>query len=404
MSDNVNIMRTTRRRVLQGTGGVIGALAFEAGLSRVFAQSRPIRIGVLNTFTKTVATFGEATWRGINLYLEETGQRLGGRPVEIIREDDEFNPQVGLQKLRKLVESDKVDIVLGPLGSHIAAAMVNYMKASGIPWMVTGAGSTPLTKNRLPNMFRTSLTNWQVASPMGEWLPKNGIKQTVILASDFLAGHDIAASFKASFIKGGGQIGDEIFVPVGTNDFSAYLTNIRSRSPQSVYVFLAGSEAGRFVNQFRQFGLRGRVKLTGFQSALDPDVFPLQGESAIGGLSSSIYAELLDTPENKLFIESYRKKFGGQPGLFTETGYSTMLMIDQALSKIDGKLEDRDAFSTAFKATKIIAPRGPVSYDQITHQAIHNIYIREVVQQNMQLSNKVIATVPDVGDHPDNRT
>jgi ABC-type branched-subunit amino acid transport system substrate-binding protein len=81
-----------------------------------------------------------------------------------------------------------------------------------------------------------------------------------------------------------------------------------------------------------------------------------------------------------------------------------MLMIDQALSKIDGKLEDRDAFSTAFKATKIIAPRGPVSYDQITHQAIHNIYIREVVQQNMQLSNKVIATVPDVGDHPDNRT
>ncbi len=394
----------SRRALIQALAGATAAAAIDASFANVFAQSGPIKIAVLNTFTKSVALFGEATWRGFDFYLEEHGRKLAGRPVELTREDDEFNPQVGLQKVRKLIESDKVHMLLGPLGSHIAAAMVGYMKTAGTPWIVTGAGSTPLTKQRLPNMFRSSLTNWQVAHPMGTWLTQNGVKETTIVSSDFLAGHDIADSFKSTFVAGGGKIANSVFPPVGTNDFSPYLTNIRSQNPQSVYVFLAGSEAARFVKQFQQFGLKDKIKLLGFQSTLDSDVFPLQGDSAIGGLSSSIYAELVDTPENKKFVEAYKKKYNELPGIFSETGYATMMMIDKALSAIAGKLEDRDAFSTALKSTSIIAPRGPVSFDPVTHQAIHNIYIREVIEQNGTLANKVIATVPNVGDHPNNKT
>jgi branched-chain amino acid transport system substrate-binding protein len=403
MTINLQNLGLTRRRFLRGTAGAAGALAFDGGFARVFAQSDSIRIGVFNTFTKAVALFGEATFRGIELYLAGTGRRLAGRNVEVIKEDDEFNPQVGLQKLRKLVESDKVHAVLGPLGSHIATAMIGYMKSSGTPWVVTGAGSTVLTKERIPAMYRASLTNWQVAHPMGTWAYYNAAKEVVTVSSDFLAGHDIADSFKETFTKEGGKVLKEIFTPVGTNDFSAYLADIRSMNAPAVYGFMVGSEAGRFVRQFQQFGLKGRVKLLGFQSTLDSDTFPLQGNSAVGGLSTSIYCETLDTPENNAFVEVYEKKHKELPGIFSESGYTAMRIIDDAAKSIDGKVEDIAAWSSAIGKTNIKAPRGPVSFDPVTHQAIQNVYVREVIEHKGRIVNKVIATIPNVGDHPGNK-
>jgi branched-chain amino acid transport system substrate-binding protein len=403
MTINLQNLGLTRRRFLRGTAGVAGALAFDGGFARVFAQSGSIRIGVFNTFTKAVALFGEATFRGIELYLAGTGRRLAGRNVDVIKEDDEFNPQVGLQKLRKLVESDKVHAVLGPLGSHIATAMIGYMKSSGTPWVVTGAGSTVLTKERIPAMYRASLTNWQVAHPMGTWAYHNAAKEVVTVSSDFLAGHDIADSFKETFTKEGGKVLKEIFTPVGTNDFSAYLADIRSMNASAVYGFMVGSEAGRFVRQFQQFGLKGRVKLLGFQSTLDSDTFPLQGNSAVGGLSTSIYCETLDTPENNAFVEVYEKKHKELPGIFSESGYTAMRIIDDAAKSVDGKVEDIAAWSAAIGKTNIKAPRGPVSFDPVTHQAIQNVYVREVIEHKGRIVNKVIATIPNVGDHPGNK-
>jgi branched-chain amino acid transport system substrate-binding protein len=403
MTINLQNLGLTRRRFLRGTAGAAGALAFDGGFARVFAQSDSIRIGVFNTFTKAVALFGEATFRGIELYLAGTGRRLAGRNVEVIKEDDEFNPQVGLQKLRKLVESDKVHAVLGPLGSHIATAMIGYMKSSGTPWVVTGAGSTVLTKDRIPAMYRASLTNWQVAHPMGTWAYYNAATEVVTVSSDFLAGHDIADSFKETFTKEGGKVLKEIFTPVGTNDFSAYLADIRSMNAPAVYGFMVGSEAGRFVRQFQQFGLKGRVKLLGFQSTLDSDTFPLQGNSAVGGLSTSIYCETLDTPENNAFVEVYEKKHKELPGIFSESGYTAMRIIDDAAKSIDGKVEDIAAWSAAIGKTNIKAPRGPVSFDPVTHQAIQNVYVREVIEHKGRIVNKVIATIPNVGDHPGNK-
>ena len=194
------------RRAILRAGAVTAAVSFDASLARAFAQGAgPIRIGVLNTFTKSVAIFGETTLRGIETWLEEHGGKLAGRPVEIIKEDDEFNPQVALQKVRKLVESDKVHVLLGPLGSHIATAMADYMKKAGTPWIITGAGATALTMQRIPNMYRATLTNWQVAHPMGTWAAKNAAKEVAIISSDFLAGHDVADAFKETFQNGGGR-------------------------------------------------------------------------------------------------------------------------------------------------------------------------------------------------------
>src|SRR5208283_5397351 len=226
-TQNRNPIRTgTRRSFLHGLAGTTASMAFYSSARIASAQDRgPIKIGCLNTFTKAQAIYGDATLKGLNLYFENVGWQIAGRKVELIKEDDEFNPQVGLEKLRKFIESDHVHVLCGPLGSHIAMAMVDYMTASGVPWLVTGAGSTDLTKKRVPHMYRTTLSNWQVAYPMGGWMCKNIAKKAVITASDFIAGHDVADAFKESFLKEGGEIVKEIYPPLGTNDFSAYISD-----------------------------------------------------------------------------------------------------------------------------------------------------------------------------------
>jgi branched-chain amino acid transport system substrate-binding protein len=395
----------TRRGIIQGALGISAGLALDLPLAMpAIAQApAPIKIGCLNVYNKAGGLYGQAIFEGLQLYLDQNGGKIAGRPVELLKEDDEFNPQVALQKIRKLVESDKVHIVAGPLGSHIAAAIAAYMKRAGTPWIVTGAGSTELTKGRLPHMFRATLSNWQVASTMGTWAAANLKREAAIIASDYLAGHDIADAFRENFTKGGGKIVKEIFTPPGTNDFSAYISEMASAPPQMTYVFYSGSDAIRFVKQFDQFGLKGKSQLVGFQSTLDADTFSGQGDAALGGLSSSIYCETLDTPENRKYVELFREKKKAYPGVFDESGYTAMRIIDDAAKLIDGKVEDADAFAAALAKTNIVAPRGPVSFDQVTHQAIQNVYIRKVEKVDGVLRNEPIATIPNVGDYPPNK-
>jgi branched-chain amino acid transport system substrate-binding protein len=179
---------------------------------------------------------------------------------------------------------------------------------------------------------------------------------------------------------------------------------MRSVNAPAVYGFFAGSEAGRFVKQFQQFGLKGKVKLMGFQSMLDADTFPLQGSSAVGGLSSSIYCETLDTPENKQLVDLYGRKHKDLPGIFTESGYTTMRIIDDAAKAVGGNVENATAFAAAVGKTNIVAPRGPVRFDPETHQAIQNVYIREVIERDGKIVNKVVETIKDVGDNPANKS
>ncbi len=395
----------TRRDLVRGAGLVTAGSLVSAFPMPAIAQvtKAPIRIGCLNVYNKAGGIYGQAIFEGLQLYLDQVGGKIAGRSVELLREDDEFNPQVALQKARKLVESEKIQILAGPLGSHIAAAIAAYMKKAGTPWIVTGAGSTELTKGRLPHMFRATLSNWQVASTMGTWAAANLKREAAVIASDYLAGHDIADAFRDSFVKGGGKVVKEIFTPPGTNDFSAYISDLVTSPPPMTYVFYSGSDAIRFVKQYDQFGLKAKSDLIGFQSTLDADTFSGQGDSALGAISSSIYCETLDTPENKAYVDLFREKKKSYPGVFDESGYTAMRIIDDAAKLIDGNVEDAAAFAAALAKTNIKAPRGPVSFDQVTHQAIQNVYIRKVEKVDGVLRNEPIATVANVGDYPPNK-
>lgn len=388
-----------RRRFIRNLAGGTAALSLGGAARLAIAKSAdPIKIGCLNVFTKAYAGYGEATLNGLNLYFEQAGWKSAGRKVVILKEDDEMTSQTGLEKARKLVERERVHVIAGPLASNVAMAMVDYMKRAQCFWLVTGAGATELTWNRMPYMFRTTLSNWQVANPMGTWVYDNIAKEIVLTGSDFVSGHDSVEAFKQSFTARGGKIIKEFYPPLGTTDFSAYLTEIGSLKPPATYSFYGGTDSVRFVKQYAQYGLKDKSQLIGFSSLLDNDTLPGQGATALGGLSSSIYCDALDNAENREFVAAYRKRYNDYPSVFAESGYTTARIIDEAAKAVDGNVEDKAAFAAAIAATKINAPRGPMRFDPVTHHPIQNIYVRKVVEIDGRLANQAIATIPDVRD------
>jgi branched-chain amino acid transport system substrate-binding protein len=389
--------RTTRRNFIAGAGAVTGAAAIGLGAPVVLAQTAPLRIGLLQPFSKNYAVLGNSIANGLSLYFEEQKWEVAGRKIEVIREDDELSPQVGLQKARKLLQNDKVDFIVGPQVQNVAFAILELVKQSRSMLLVT-TGGTAMTWERIPSMFRVSLSGWQMYHPMGEWLAKNVGKEIVCTSSDSSAGRTDLPIFEKSFTEAGGKVLKQIFPPLGTNDFSAYLSELRSLKAPATYNFYAGSDAVRFVNQYAEFGVNKISKLTGPGFLLESDVLSGAGKAALGGLTILHYAETLDFPENRSFVAAHRARFNEFPSVYSEYGFVAARIIAETLKAVQGDISAQDRVIEAMTAVKFNAPRGPFRFDPVTHNPVHNMYIREVVEIDGRVTNKVIGTIEGVKD------
>ncbi len=388
-----------RRNFMVGTAATGAALAVGLKAPAILAQTKaPLKIGCLLPFSKFYAVLGQTNVNGMSLYFDQIGWEIAGRKIELIKEDDEVNPQVGLQKLKKLVESNQVDFVCGPVGSNVALAILDYVRQSKAFLLVSSAGITSLSQQRIPYMFRTSTSSLQHNMPMGEWVYNNKAKEVVLIASDFAGGRDCMNEFKSRFLAVGGKVIKEIWPPLGTNDYSSYIGEIRAAKPQAVFSFFAGTDAVRFVKQYADFGLKAQIPLMGSGFMVESDTLPAQGDSALGIISTLHYAETLDNPENVAFVKAFHEKHKEYPSCYTEYGYVTARVIHEALKTTDGNTTDKDKLAAAVSAVAFNAPRGPFSFDPETHNVIHNTYIREVVKQDGRLTNRVIATIEKVRD------
>ena len=383
---------TTRRRVLAGGLAVAGGLAAPAILA---ASRAPVRIGVLNTFSGASAFTGAWNWSGAEVYVDSVKGMFAGRKVELIKEDDQFSPQIGLEKVRKFIESDKVDLIVGIQGSNVALAVLNYVKQHKAFLLISGAGTDAITWERSPYLFRSSLSSWQLCHPFAEWIYANLGKEMVVISEDYAGGRDVAAEVTVPYKAKGGKIVKEIYVPMDITDYSPYLTVIRSLDPPAVYDFsTGGTHCVRFVQQWAQSGIKAR--LTGFAGLVDATTIPAQGKAALGVLTSTIYTDTLATPLNRRFVEAYRARTKENPNLFSEYGYASMQVIDEALKATDGDASNKDKLAAAMAAVRFEAPRGPFRFDPVTHNPIQNVYVCEGQEKGGEIVNAVIATERDV--------
>jgi len=378
---------------------IMGVLALLvcAGPGMVWAQKGPVKIGVITPMTGAAAAIGKDMVNGLNLYLEQNGQQIAGGKVEVIVEDSQGRPDVALTKLRKLVESDKVQVLLGEVFAHIGYAMAPRVDEYKVPMLYPVIAADDLTQRKPAKwVVRTGWTSSQPSHPFGEWVYKTlGYKKVAVIAIDYAFGWEVVGGFQKTFEEAGGQIIQKLWPPLGTTDFAPYLAQVR-RDADAVFALMVAASALRFPKQYEDAGLKARLPLIGGGTTFDEFVLPALGDEAIGGITPLIYSAALETPENARFVKEYRAKFGKVPSYFSETSYTAGRWINEAAKAIDGNVENNEAFLAALRKVEIPdAPRGPIKLDAYDNP-IQNIYIRKVEKKNGELWNTVIHTFPAV--------
>jgi branched-chain amino acid transport system substrate-binding protein len=363
-----------------------------------WAQAKgPIKIGFLAPVTGAAAAVGKDMTNGFQMYLEEIGNTIAGRKVEVIVEDTQGQPALALTKLRKLVESDQVHVLAGLLFAHVGYALAPKVDEYKIPMLYPVVSADDLTQRKPAQwVIRMGWTSSQPNQPFGEWVAKTlGYKKVVTIGIDYAFGWEQVSGFQRTFEESGGQVIQKLWPPLGTTDFAPYLAQIK-RDADAVFAVMVAASSLRFPKQYQDAGLKARIPLIGGGTSFDEFVLPSLGDEAIGGISPLIYSAALDTPINKKFVKEYRAKFGKVPGYYSETCYTAARWINEAAKAVGGNVEDRDKFLTALKKVEIPdSPRGPIKLDA-QGNPVQNIYIRKVERKDGELWNTVIHTFPAV--------
>jgi branched-chain amino acid transport system substrate-binding protein len=361
------------------------------------AQRGPIKIGFLAPMTGGAAQIGKDMVNGLSMWLDENGNAIAGRKVEVIVEDTQGQPNIALTKLQKLVESDKVHVLAGGLFAHVGYALAPKVDQLQVPMLYPVMAADDLTQRKPAKwVVRNGWTSSQPSHPFGEYVAKTlRYKRVVTIGIDYAFGWEVVGGFQKTFEENGGQVIQKLWAPLNTADFAPYLSQIR-RDADAVFALMVSISALRFPRQYADAGLKAKLPLLGGGTTFDEFVLPSLGDEAIGGISPLIYSAAIDTPVNKRFVKEYRAKFGKVPSYYSETCYTTGRWINEAAKMVDGNVEDREKFLLALRKVQVPdAPRGPIRLDAHGNP-VQNIYVRKVEKKDGELWNTVIHTFPAV--------
>jgi branched-chain amino acid transport system substrate-binding protein len=340
-------------------------------------QQQKLKIGLMLPFTGTFAALGNAIENGFKLYVQESGGKIGGREIEYFRVDDESDPSKATDNIGKLINRDKVDVVVGTVHSGVVMAMAKAARDTNTLLIIPNAGANAVTGAMCaPNIFRTSFSNWQPSYAAGVVAAERGHKKAVSITWKYAAGDEAAAAFKEGFTKGGGTIVKELNLPFPGVEFQALLTEIASLKPDATFAFFAGGGAVKFVKDYAATGLMKSAPLYG-PGFLTDGTLEAQGESAQGLLTTLHYADDLPNAKDKTFRLSYAKAYKLQPDVYAAQGYDAAQLLAAGLSGVKGDSSKRAEMIKAMEVAKIDSPRGAFTLSK-AHNPVHDIYLRKV--------------------------
>ena len=361
------------------------------------AAEEPLKIGLIVPLTGGQASTGKQLANAVRLYISENGDVVAGRKIELIVKDDGAIPENTKRIAQELIVNDKVGIIAGFGITPAALAAAPLATQAKIPQIVMLAGTSIITE-RSPYIVRTSFTLAQSSVIIGDWAAKNGIRKVATLTTDYAPGNDALQFFKARFVAGGGEVVDEVKVPLVNPDFAPFLQRMKDAKPDALFVFVPGGQGGNFMKQFAERGLdKSGIKIIGPGDVMDDDLLNNMGEAALGAVTAHMYSAAHKSPKNAAFVAAYRNMFGSRPGFVAVGGYDGIHLVYQALKKTGGK-SDGDTLVEAMKGMSWESPRGPISIDPATRDIVQNIYIRKVEKMDGELYNVEFATFEAVKD------
>ena len=380
-----------RRRTFLSASGLLGAGALLPNFA--LAQARKLRVGLMLPYTGTYAQLGAAITNGFKLAVNERGGKLGGHELEYFTVDDEAEPAKAPENTNKLVQRDKVDVLVGTVHSGVQMGMVKIAKETNTLLIIPNAGLDAATGALCaPNIFRTSFSNWQPSFPMGKVLADRGIRNVVSLAWKYGAGEEAVAGFTEGFIKAGGKSVRGLWIPFPNVEFQALLTEIASLKPDAVFVFFAGGGAAKFIKDYAAAGLRKTIPLFGSGFLTDGVLDAV--DNAAEGLETTLhYADGLNTKRDKAFRAAYAKTHKIEPDVYAVQGYDAGLLLAAGLDAVKGDITKRKEMIAAMETARIDSPRGAWTMSK-AHNPIQDFYLRKVVGREnrfVSIAHKALA-------------
>jgi len=388
---------TTRRLVLSRSAAVIGAASTALLLPEIVrAQSNKVRIGLMLPYTGTFAPLGVAIENAFRMALDEQGGKLAGREIEWFKVDDESEPSKGVENATRLVQRDKVDVLLGTVHSGVQMGIHRVARESGVLNLIPNAGVHAATRALCaPNVFRTSFSNSQPTRALGKPMVDKGLKKAVWITWKYAAGDEAFEGFKEGYVAAGGTIVKELGLPFPNVEFQALLTEIAALKPDAVACFFAGGGAAKFIRDYAAAGLKGKIPLYG-SGFLTEGVLDAAGPAADGIYSTLHYSDSLDTARNKSFRLAYAKTFKLQPDVYAVQGYDSGLLLIQGANAVKGDLSNKKALYEAMEKAVIDSPRGKWAMSK-SHNPVQDIYLRVVENRENKVVGVAAKALADSG-------
>jgi len=386
------MMKTNRFKLL--LAGLMMALAAP------MASAQTIKVGLISEFSGPFADYGKQMENGVKAYMEQYGDTVAGKKIEIITRDTTGpSPDVAKRLAQELVTRDKVDFLVGFGLTPNAMAVTAVATQAKKPMIIMNAAASVIT-TKSPYVVRVSQTIAQLSVPMAQWAAKNGVKRVYTFVADYAPGIDAEENFKKAFTAAGGEVVDSARVPLTNPDFGPFVQRIKDAKPEAVFLFLpAGEEGIAFMKAFTERGLAAAgIKVFATGDLTDDGVIDTMGEPTVGIVTSGHYSAAHDSPENKAFLKAYAAVAGDKrPNFMAVGGYDGMAAIYDVLKKNNGD-PDADKAMDVLKGWKHESPRGPIMIDPDTRDIVQTVYIRRVEKQNGHYYNIEFDKFPAVKD------
>lgn len=370
------------------------ANAANSGSASAPASRGPIKLGIIESLTGTNAVLGKDASDGFSLYLDSIGGAVSGRKIAPIFADDQGQTDVGINKAKQLVESDKVQLLMGLIGTPICYGVAQYIRQVHVPLLITTecVGDTLLTDSKYasPYLMRFSNTATSLYDPGADWAYKQGFRKAILIASDYGGGLETGDAFASAFIARGGSVVQELHPALGTADFGPFLAQL-SNDADLMAVFLVGTDSLRFVQQYGNYAGSRKLQFldqgTGMTSGYN---LRQEGDLAVGFAGGYPYTEALTTPAAQVFQKAWAAKYPDRPASGQAVnGYASAQVLEGAIKKVNGNVEQKPQFLNALYATDIDSVKGHIHLDA-DHDIVQDVHVYKVVKKDNTVTHQIV--------------
>ncbi len=368
------------------TGG--GDTATTTAPAAVVTCDEPIKIGLLQPLTGGLAASGGDAKDGFDLFWEINGLSVGDCAIEYRVVDTGANPDTALQLVDELVDNYGADIIVGELLANVTLALADRLKDKDVIFMTPIGSADDLTQREVatyPNLTRAGgWTSSQTSHVLGDWAYKQGYTSAATICTDYAFGHEMCGGFVQVFTEAGGAVdpSQQLWNPLGSTDLGTYVTQLSGFEPDAVFALQVGASVSDLLKNWTDFDMKDNVPMLGGEVMLDvSNIRNVPPEQVLGMISSGHWAEGLDAPATKAFVEAFDNATVRIPSYYAAATFTAGQYIAETIKAMNGDISDRAATLEVMKGLSLDTPFGPSVLDEYGNPIL-NVYIRQVVERD----------------------